>query len=105
MALKGLFSCFTNLDRGLKRMTHTPNLARNEQTTPERFFNAINSYQLTEAIKSAIELDVFTVVNEGNPTAATIAVTSGIFALLVFNESSDVFLGFPSGFRTHRLLT
>ena len=54
-------------------MTHTLNLVPNQQTTPERFFNAINSYQLTEAIKSAIELDVFTAVNEGNPTAATIA--------------------------------
>ena len=41
--------------------------------TPERFFNAINSYQLTEAIKSAIELDLFTAVNEGNTTAETIA--------------------------------
>ena len=41
--------------------------------TPERFFSAINSYQLTEAIKSAIELDVFTAVNEGTTTAETIA--------------------------------
>lgn len=54
-------------------MTHTLNLVPNQQITPERFFNAINSYQLTEAIKSAIELDVFTAVNEANPTAATIA--------------------------------
>jgi ubiquinone/menaquinone biosynthesis C-methylase UbiE len=47
--------------------------AEQRAPTPERFFNAINSYQLTEAIKSAIELDVFTAVNEGNTTAATIA--------------------------------
>lgn len=41
--------------------------------TPERFFNAINSYQLTEAIKSAIELEVFTAISEGNAAAETIA--------------------------------
>lgn len=42
-------------------------------TTPERFFNAINSYQLTEAIKSGIELEIFTAVSEGNMTAAEMA--------------------------------
>jgi len=47
--------------------------AERQSTTPERFFNAINSYQLTEAIKSAVELDVFTAVTEGNETTATIA--------------------------------
>jgi hypothetical protein len=40
--------------------------------TPERFFNAINSYQLSEAIKSAIELEIFTAVGEGHTTSATI---------------------------------
>jgi 2-polyprenyl-3-methyl-5-hydroxy-6-metoxy-1,4-benzoquinol methylase len=54
-------------------MTDNLNPVRDQQITPERFFSAINSYQLTEAIKSAIELDVFTAVNEGNGTAATIA--------------------------------
>jgi hypothetical protein len=54
-------------------MTDNLNLVRNQQITPERFFGAINSYQITEAMKSAIELNVFTVVNEGNGTAATIA--------------------------------
>lgn len=33
--------------------------------TPERFFRAINFYQLSEAIESAIELEVFTAVGEG----------------------------------------
>jgi len=47
--------------------------AEQRAATPERFFNAINSYQLTEAIKSAIELEVFTAVDEGNTTAETIA--------------------------------
>jgi 2-polyprenyl-3-methyl-5-hydroxy-6-metoxy-1,4-benzoquinol methylase len=41
--------------------------------TPERFFNAVNAHQLTEAIKTAIELDVFTAIGEGNTTAAAIA--------------------------------
>ena len=54
-------------------MTHTLNLVRDQQITPERFFNAINSYQITEAIKSAVELEIFTAVSEGNTTSTTIA--------------------------------
>jgi SAM-dependent methyltransferase len=41
--------------------------------TPERFFNAINAYEQTEAMKAAIELEIFTAIAEGNTTAATIA--------------------------------
>jgi O-methyltransferase domain/Dimerisation domain len=41
--------------------------------TPERFFNAINAYQQTEAMNAAIELKLFTAIAEGNVTAATIA--------------------------------
>jgi 2-polyprenyl-3-methyl-5-hydroxy-6-metoxy-1,4-benzoquinol methylase len=44
-----------------------------QQPTPERFFNAINAYQQTEALKAALDLEVFTVIAEGNVTAATIA--------------------------------
>jgi ubiquinone/menaquinone biosynthesis C-methylase UbiE len=44
-----------------------------QQPTPERFFNAINAHAQTEAMKTAIELEVFTAIAEGNPTAATIA--------------------------------
>lgn len=43
------------------------------QPTPERFFNAVNAFQQTEAMKAAIELEVFTAIAEGNTTAATIA--------------------------------
>src|ERR1700690_3112672 len=43
------------------------------QPTPERFFNAMNAYAQTEAVKAAIELEIFTAVAEGNKTAATIA--------------------------------
>ncbi|HTC76117.1 MAG TPA: class I SAM-dependent methyltransferase, partial [Edaphobacter sp.] len=44
-----------------------------QQPTPERFFGAINAYEQTEAIKTAIELEVFTAIAEGNTTAAEIA--------------------------------
>jgi SAM-dependent methyltransferase len=44
-----------------------------QQPTPERFFNTINAYQQTEAMKTAVELELFTAVAEGNTTAATIA--------------------------------
>jgi len=54
-------------------MTHTFNLVPNQQITPERFFSAVNSYQLTEAIKSAIELEIFTAITEGNTTSETIS--------------------------------
>ena len=41
--------------------------------TPERIFNTINAYQRTEALKAAIDLDVFTAMAEGNTTAFAIA--------------------------------
>src|SRR5947208_6545 len=41
--------------------------------TPERFFNAINAYQQTEAMKAAVELEVFTAIAEGNVTGNAIA--------------------------------
>src|SRR5215469_12321315 len=47
--------------------------ALNQQPTPERFFNTINAYEQTEAMKAAVELELFTAIAEGNTTAATIA--------------------------------
>src|SRR5258707_15451269 len=47
--------------------------SQHQQPTPERFFNAINAYEQTEAIKAAVELEIFTAIAEGNTTAATIA--------------------------------
>jgi hypothetical protein len=44
-----------------------------QQPTPDRFFNAINAYEQTEAMKAAAELEIFTAIAEGNTTAATIA--------------------------------
>jgi hypothetical protein len=47
--------------------------ATHQQPTPERFFNAINAYEQTEAMKAAVELEIFTAIAEGNSIAATIA--------------------------------
>jgi ubiquinone/menaquinone biosynthesis C-methylase UbiE len=44
-----------------------------QQLTPERFFNTINAYAQTEALKTAVELEIFTAIAEGNVTAAAIA--------------------------------
>jgi len=51
--------------------------APQQQPTPERFFNAINAYEQTEAMKAAVELEIFTAIAEGNTTAATIAKRCG----------------------------
>jgi ubiquinone/menaquinone biosynthesis C-methylase UbiE len=48
-----------------------------QQPTPERFFGAINAYQQTEAVKAAVELEIFTAIGEGNTTADTIAARCG----------------------------
>ena len=47
--------------------------APNPQPSPELFFSALNAYHHTEALKAAIELDVFTAIGEGNQTAKAIA--------------------------------
>jgi hypothetical protein len=44
-----------------------------QQPSPQLFFQTINAYQRTEALKAAIELEVFTAIGEGNSTAAEIA--------------------------------
>jgi precorrin-6B methylase 2 len=40
---------------------------------PEHIFNVLNSYQQAAALKSAIELDIFTAIDEGNHRAQQIA--------------------------------
>lgn len=45
---------------------HTP-------VTPERIFQAVNAFQLTHAIRGAVELDLFSAIAEGNTTAAQLA--------------------------------
>jgi SAM-dependent methyltransferase len=44
-----------------------------QQPSPVLFFQTINAHQRTEALKAAIELEVFTAIGEGNSTAADIA--------------------------------
>jgi 2-polyprenyl-3-methyl-5-hydroxy-6-metoxy-1,4-benzoquinol methylase len=44
-----------------------------QQPSPVLFFQTINAHQRTEALKAAIELEVFTAIGEGNATAADIA--------------------------------
>jgi ubiquinone/menaquinone biosynthesis C-methylase UbiE len=44
-----------------------------QQPSPLLFFQTINAYQQTEALKAAIELEIFTAIGEGNQTAADIA--------------------------------
>lgn len=46
---------------------------RQEQPTPERFFNTVNAFQQTEAMRAALDLGIFTAIGEGNTTPATIA--------------------------------
>jgi len=44
-----------------------------QQPSPQLFFQTINAHQRTEALKAAIELEVFTAIAEGNTTVAEIA--------------------------------
>jgi len=44
-----------------------------QQPSPQLFFQTINAHQRTEALKAAIDLEVFTAIGEGNATAAEIA--------------------------------
>lgn len=44
-----------------------------QQPSPQLIFQTINAHQRTEALKAAIELEVFTAIGEGKTTAAEIA--------------------------------
>ena len=44
-----------------------------QQPNPALLFQTINAYQRTEALKAAIELEVFTAIGEGKTTAKAIA--------------------------------
>jgi hypothetical protein len=45
--------------------------------TPERIFNTMIAFQETEALKAAIELDIFTAIADGAKTAALLAAKTG----------------------------
>jgi hypothetical protein len=47
--------------------------AQSQQPSPVLFFETLNAFQRTEALKAAIELDIFTAIAEGSTTAAAIA--------------------------------
>jgi ubiquinone/menaquinone biosynthesis C-methylase UbiE len=55
----------------------TPAQPRSE-ASPFRLFQAINAFHLTEAISSAIELDIFTAIAAGCTTAEALATQCGI---------------------------
>ncbi len=48
------------------------------QASPFKLFQAINGFQLSDAIRSAVELDVFTAIGAGHRTAAAIAHQCGV---------------------------
>jgi ubiquinone/menaquinone biosynthesis C-methylase UbiE len=50
-----------------------PEAQAGKQPTPALLFDTVNGYQRTQAIKTAIELSVFTVIAEGKTTAKSIA--------------------------------
>jgi hypothetical protein len=45
--------------------------------SPALFFDTVNAYQRTEALRAAVELDLFTHVATGRSTAAAIAEACG----------------------------
>jgi SAM-dependent methyltransferase len=45
--------------------------------TPERVFEALGAYQLSAAMKAAVEVELFTAIGEGNQDAASIAKRCG----------------------------
>jgi hypothetical protein len=53
-----------------------PTTGLHQQPTPERFFNAINAYEQTEAMKTAVELEIFTAIAEGTTLAAPLSFCS-----------------------------
>jgi ubiquinone/menaquinone biosynthesis C-methylase UbiE len=48
-----------------------------EGPTPQLFFQTANAYQRTQALKAAVELDLFTAIGEGKDTAAALAQRCG----------------------------
>ena len=54
-----------------------PEAQAGKQPTPALLFDTLNGYQRTQAIKTAIELSIFTVIAQGNTTAETIAQACG----------------------------
>jgi len=49
----------------------------NDTPTPQLFFQTANAYQRTQALKAAVELDLFTAIGEGKDRAPTLAQRCG----------------------------
>lgn len=54
-----------------------PEAQTGKQPTPALLFDTLNAYQRTQALKTAIELEIFTAIGEGNATPAEIAARCG----------------------------
>ena len=48
------------------------------QPSPQLFFETVNAYQRTAALKAAIELDVFSLIARGANTPSSLAKACGI---------------------------
>lgn len=55
----------------------TPGPKADSQPTPSLFFDTANAHQRTEALKAAVELNVFTAIGEGKTTAKEVAQACG----------------------------
>ena len=49
-----------------------------QQPSPELFFQTVNSYQRTAAVKAAVELDIFSAIGEGHATPGEMAASRGV---------------------------
>jgi SAM-dependent methyltransferase len=61
------------MEERLHMATPTPS----NRPSPEHIFNVLNAYQQSAALKTGIELDIFTAIGEGANTAATLAAKIG----------------------------
>src|SRR5512138_3340588 len=50
-----------------------PSGATQSQPSPELFFQTVNAFQKSAALKGALQLDLFTAIAEGNSTSESIA--------------------------------
>src|SRR3954465_15860986 len=56
-----------------ERKLSMAHVAQTQQPSPELFFETMNAYQRTAALKAAIELDLFTAIGEGAQTVEALA--------------------------------
>src|SRR4051812_38685929 len=54
-----------------------PEAQTEKQPTPALLFDTFNAFQRTQALKTGIEIELFTAIGEGNPTAKALAARCG----------------------------